>query len=414
MHEIWPKIAGASGAKAFTLCAGLVTLMATARLLGPEGRGEIAAVTTWVGLFATVGYLSLGQVAIHRATASAGRPWFAATFGSLLTLGSTLTLVGWAVAAGLFAATDGEVFKHLSGTLLVLAFLALPFHIWEYYGSALFMATDQLAVYNWAQILGRIVGLIGVLGLLALGWGAVGVLLGMLAAQAIVALYGIRRLIEQADGPILPDFTTIRELISGGLKLHLNAIGTLLFTSVNVLIVNHIAGPTETGHFQLATQLVGLLMILPQAGGMVLYGQVAKEGPDGAWATYRQVLLFQMGGLAALAAAAGLLAPWAIPQVAGPAFEPAVGLFQLLLLALLGMAASTLMAPQWIGRGLFWQASALSLSVGIVNVLANFLLVPRLGMYGAAWAMLLSYSVALLTNAGLALWIDRRWSFHAA
>src|SRR5437660_8506560 len=97
MPELWRKVLKTSGVQAYSLLAGTAILMITARWLGPEGRGEIAAVTAWVALFGTLGCLSLGQVAIHRATTLRGRPWLGATLGSLAALGAVLTFLGWGI-----------------------------------------------------------------------------------------------------------------------------------------------------------------------------------------------------------------------------------------------------------------------------------------------------------------------------
>ena len=66
MRELWGNIAHTSGAKIYSLLVGVFSLSLTARLLGPEGRGQVATITTWVGMFSTFAYLSLGQVALHR------------------------------------------------------------------------------------------------------------------------------------------------------------------------------------------------------------------------------------------------------------------------------------------------------------------------------------------------------------
>ena len=65
MRELWMNIAHTGGAKGYGLVVNTVILVITARWLGPEGRGALGATTTWVALFATIGCLSLGQVAIR-------------------------------------------------------------------------------------------------------------------------------------------------------------------------------------------------------------------------------------------------------------------------------------------------------------------------------------------------------------
>lgn len=415
MREIWKPIVSTSGARVYALAAQFVLLVLTARLLGPEGRGVIATVTTWVAFFGTIGYLSLGQVALHRAAESGGRPWLPSTLGSLLAIATVLSVVGWGIAAASYGISGGAVFGDLSKPVLVLGFAALPFFIWEHYGSALLTAIDRLGLYNRAQVVGRTAGLVLVVVLLiGLGGGITGVLVALLVSQMIVAGAGIQALWSQAGGPIRVDLDTVGALLRGGVRLHLNAVGTFLVTSADILMIQHFRGIEETGHYQLAVQLMSIMLVVPQAACLVLYGHVARLGSDAAWIHNRRVLAVLTPVVIGFAGAAAVLSPWVIPLVMGDAFEPAVPVFRLLLLALIGQTFSVLMAPQWIGRGLFVQASALSLGVGLSNLGANLVLIPRYGMYGAAYATIGTYGIGVFCNILLALWIERKVRRDAA
>src|SRR3954447_3811221 len=103
-----------------------------------------------------------------------------------------------------------------------------------------------------------------------------------------------------------------------------------------------------------------------------------------------------------------LLPPAAIPFVLGNQFKSAVPVFQLLVFALVGQSFSALMAPQWIGRAPFAQASVLTLPTGLCNVIACFALVDAYGMKGAAYSLLGVSVVSLIGNGAMALWVQRR------
>src|SRR5882724_9318590 len=263
MSELWLQVVRSGGTQAYTLLAGAAVLVVTARWLGPEGRGEIAAVTTWVGLFCTLGYLSLGQVAIYRATVLRGRSWLGTTLGSLAVLGALITLLGWSVFGSLFAVSHGTLFGGLPFLPLAVGFLALPLVIWEQYSAALLMAVDHVEIYNCGQVIGRTVGVLLVIIACYLEWSVVGVLVAMLISQGIVALFGVRFLFRRA-GSMMPDSSTIRDLVKGATRLHPNYVGGFLMTSSSILIVNHYLGAVETGQYQTALQIVGLLLVLPQ------------------------------------------------------------------------------------------------------------------------------------------------------
>jgi len=406
MRELWANIAHTSGAKIYSLLIGILTLSLTARLLGPEGRGQVAAITTWVSMFSTFAYLSLGQVALHRMADDRTRQRFGHMLGSLILLTLVLTLAGWLVALGMYGYNPEGAFKGLPAWALLIGFLALPFMIWEQYGSSLLMGLERVRTYNKYQVIGRTLSALALFAIVGgLGWGVSGAMSASLLGQVIVALGGVAFLFQFARSENLscrPDKDEIRALLAGGAKLHLNAIGTFFFTSANVLILNSYHGAEQTGYFQLATQLLGILMIVSQSASMVIFGKVTTLGPNGAWPENRKLLIQITMGMVVLGAIAAVLAPWGISLLAGEKFLPAVEPFRWMLLGLIGMTFSAVMAPQWIGRGYFWQAAALTFLVGSINLTANFWLIPSHGMMGAVFAFLATYMFSIFGNGAMA------------
>src|ERR1700732_5059854 len=139
MKKFWLYVAETSAARIYGIIAGTASLVLTARLLGPSGRGVLAAVTSWAALFSGIAGLSLGQVAIYQASNSPDETWFRKTLGSLLAVDLLLSLLSGGVAAVMWVATRGNIFGHLPLVLLSIGFVAVPFQIWEQYSSNLLM-----------------------------------------------------------------------------------------------------------------------------------------------------------------------------------------------------------------------------------------------------------------------------------
>src|SRR4051812_19536658 len=135
MGGLWRSIGFTSGARIYSLVAGLVGLVITARVLGPSGRGAVATATTWALLFATLGYLSLGQVAIHRATEKDPAEWLGSTLGALLAMTGVGTLLGWSAAALIYAAPDGRAYGDGPAYPPGPGFATPPFPPWGPYGN---------------------------------------------------------------------------------------------------------------------------------------------------------------------------------------------------------------------------------------------------------------------------------------
>lgn len=409
MRELLWNIVHTSGAKIYSLALAIVTLSLTARWLGPEGRGQMVAITTWVTMFSTIGHLSLGQVAIHRATTKKDDQWLGEVLGSLLVLTAVFTVLCWAVAITAHLLTKGKFFGTLPNWLLAVSFGALPLYIWEQYGSSLLMLLNRIGIYNKYQVIGRTIGLFVLV--VFVSWfslGVSGAIYATIIGQFVVAISGIRFLYSQSGGRVRAAKQEILALLRGGVRLHWNAIGVVAFGSADILIINHFRGAEEAGYYQLAAQLIGVMLIVPQAASMIMYGKIATLGPDAAWAHHKKVLMYTVGLIIVGIVCAWILAPWIVTLVAGTKFISSVTVFRWLLLAVIGMTFSTIMAPQWIGRGFFLQAAFITIVVGSLSTIANFLLVPRYGMLGATWSAIGAYGLSVMLNMGMVAFCNNK------
>jgi len=404
MSGTWAVITQTSATRIFGLLIGLVTLSLTARWLGPEGRGELAAIITWVGMFAMLGHLSLGQVAIREAAQGKNKAWVGEAIGALLfwTLVAVFFMGGSAWV--LFELSAGKIFGNLSGELLLLGFIALPFLIWEKHGASLLTGLERLDIYNRYQIIGKSIGLVAlVVFIMAMGLGVEGAVLAVFVGQGVLACGGLVFLFRLAGRPNFFNFPLNLNYLKSGLTLHLNAVGAYLYTASDILMLNYYRGAVETGYYQLGVQLMSVMLVIPQAASMAFYGKVSSMGPDKAWNVQRRFLVQILVLMSFGAIAAGLTAPWWLVWLAGESFSPTIDLFRWQLLSVIGMTFTVFMAAQWIGRGYFWQASLLTLLVGLCNIGANSILIPKHGMYGAIWASLGVYVIAIFGN-GYMVW----------
>lgn len=409
LPKLWLQVVQTSGARTYALLIGLVSVAISSRYLGPEGRGIYAAAIGWASLFFTFGYLSLPQVIIYLAAGRKREDWFPPVVGTILVLVAGLAAFGWIAAFIGFIVTNGTLFGNVAPLMLVLALAALPQLIWLENSTAILQALDSLSIVNVLQTTGASLNLLLVFVLVALvGWGVVGALVAVLITQSLMAAASLTYILRHPYG-IRLDLRVAKQLLTGGAKLHFNAIGTFLFTQASILIINHFRAPAETAYYQLAVQLISAIQVIPIAVSMVAYTVVTNKGPDQAWPEHRQLLAQALALVFGVAFVAYFFAPLGIRIVAGSHFAPAVPLFRLLLLATIGMTFSTVMASQWIARGLFIQAAGLTVAFGFLSFSATFILVPRYGMFGAAWASVLTYAVSVAGNGLMALWIERRW-----
>src|SRR5690242_17833743 len=117
----WKAITLTSVAKAYWIIGAMIATIITARFLGPQGRGVIAAATSWVTLFVTLGHLSLQHVIVYLLGPADRARNLPLVAGSVLIVTATTAILGWIVAATMALVTRGAVFQHIPPRALLVA-----------------------------------------------------------------------------------------------------------------------------------------------------------------------------------------------------------------------------------------------------------------------------------------------------
>ncbi|AQR65719.1 hypothetical protein BXU06_12160 [Aquaspirillum sp. LM1] len=403
------------GAKLYSLTIGVLTLMLTARWLGPDGRGEYAAVLAWASAFVGIAHCSLAEVASQRLSGHAHEERFRSVAMALVYACLALSGIAWLVALLLWHLRP-EMFGQLSPGLLALALAYLPWMIWEIYGTVLLVMSERIVLGNISLVLGRTVSITCVLLAVAVwDFGIVGVLLAGLAGQIVISSGGIW-LVWRRCAQYFPSWSAIRAefkpLLSGSARLHLNALGAILLNTTGTLMIASTVGVREAGFFQLAQQLMNILLVVSQSASQVLYGRQGTLGPDGVWRLQRKMILLIVLLTMGMGLMVALSASYWLPWVAGPGYESAAPLLLALVPVLVFLSFSSIMASQWIGRGLFLSTSIITLTVGGVNLLVSSILIPKIGIMGAVYGQMFALAIAVFTNGGMALWCERRFRQH--
>jgi O-antigen/teichoic acid export membrane protein len=402
MASVWGVIARTSAARIYSLLLGIVALSVTAHVLGPEGRGAAATILALVELLSTGLFLSLAQVSLYRMSTAKDDLDLGELSATLLLLAfllGGLGIVATLATKGLF---DLRLLTQLPPVALAIGLAVLPLAIWDQYGSALLTGLGKIDHYNALTVVTRSLSTgLSLVCVLVLDMGATGLVLGYAAGQ--VALSGGSALAilrhVRANGLVCrPSWTEARRLLAGGARLHLNALGGLLFTSAGVLVVSHYRGVGEAGWLQLAQQLVNTVMLVPAAAGTVVYAKIAAAGPDDAWPVHYKLLQQSVVLVALAAAVLGATAPWWMVIIAGSAFLPAAPMFQIMCIGLIGATISTILGPQWVTRGYLLTAAVIQWCVGLVGIAITIWLVRSLGGTAAAVSYSAVYLLALIAN----------------
>jgi O-antigen/teichoic acid export membrane protein len=189
-----------------------------------------------------------------------------------------------------------------------------------------------------------------------------------------------------------------RRILGIAVPLALASGATTAYMNLDSILLGSLGRITDTGWYNLATRIVGILLVPTGLLSLVIFPAFASTSSQ-VDATFRKRWdRWSIGMIALGTYLASILFATAEPLVRlvfGPAFAPTSAALRILLIAVVMIFVYTPSFQAMIvfdrQRTLFWS---LLLGAG-VNVVLNLALIPPYGLYGAAWATVATHAVLL-------------------
>lgn len=265
---------------------------------------------------------------------------------------------------------------------------------------AVFQAKEDMHRYGAALFLDKAV-MAALVFLLPLSWvGDPLVVLGLYGASSTaVAIWGGISLGKRSLAPVVFSRTACRIMLSFSLPLILSSWAGLFGTTwFDLLVIKRYRPLSELGLYSLGTMLAGVMqqvtiifstLLLPQLSVMVAHGEIDKIGK-----LVDRLFPYWFLGTSILFSVVLLVAGSIVPLVFGRAFQPAVPVLAILMLATCALAFFTAFSPLVGAFGSTWVLTSIGLLGGSVNVAMDLLLIPHYGIRGAASASVFAYVIA--------------------
>ncbi|MGH3220389.1 MAG: oligosaccharide flippase family protein [Streptosporangiaceae bacterium] len=365
-----------------------------ARALGPEMRGEYAAVSAWFGLTLIVG--SMGQPAalcFHVAHDPDNAASYVATSRTLMLITGTAAMTAGMLFAPLLARGDTDLtaaYRIAFGTSIV-----------AFVGSS-YTASLQASNLRWWNTV-RLSQPALSLAFLAVLWrlrlltltSALYVLAFTLLIQFGWAYYRCR----SADlAPGRWQAALVRPLAGYGIAQIAALAPATLNAQLDQLILSQVVPAAVLGRYAIAVTCTLLPIPLVAAIGYVAFPRLASRPSVDGLAHRMQWLGILCSGCAAAAALVplALAAPWLIPLVFGPGYAGAVPLLWVLAPSGVFMACNQVTGDILRGRKRPLVVARAEGLAAIFTVVLLAALLPIVGVYGAAIASTVAYGVALV------------------
>lgn len=371
-----------------TIVLGLVSGVLTARFLGADGRGVVAAVATWTLTLTWASNLSFADGMVFlQARGTDGRR----ALGTTLVLAPVLGVLGVGIAQILvpvgFSAQDDET------RMIARVFLcAIPVVLTTEAMWAMLMARHRFAFLGAVRITQPATYVVVLLVLLALDrFTPTTVLTAQVASYGVALTVAVVALAR--EGVALPDPRLAGRALGYGLRLQGVSLTALRLDSV---ILPAFVPAAQIGYYSIAVNVSSMVVALFGSVAMVIFPMTAaSDGTGGQHALERGLRINLVGGgLAVLVLA--VLAPWLIPLVYGGDFAAAVPALWLMLPGIVLLSASLALMAALQGLGSPGWASLAHVGGAVVLAIGLVLTVPRYGILAAALMSTIGYTAVFV------------------
>jgi O-antigen/teichoic acid export membrane protein len=379
------------------LVVGTVVSPVLAHLLGPADFGALASAIALHQILSVVALLGIDQALVLQraedatARSARGLVTVAIAISLLVSLASVLTVPLWSGALG---------FAHYPGLVVAVV-------LWTFPAAgvqavlALLLAEDRIRAFSLVSIIAAVGGqLVGIALLLAVHNDATTYAWGGVVSQFLAMFVGVLVTRPRLRG--LLDWGVTRRAIRLGVPLALGGLAYFVLTAGDRVIIQRELGASAVGRYQVA-YIVGSVVILlltflssawtPRFAALpteAARSSLARESRD---ELYRLLVPSIIGITLAAPIALRVVAPasFAPSSLALVVFIVALSAFPVAASAASGQLLITLRRGKTIG--LIAGVAALA------NIALNLLLVPTLGILGAAIATLIAYALLAIAQA---------------
>ncbi len=380
------------GTQLLALLLATLNAAVIARILGPSGKGILALTVLVPNVFAL--FLS-GGISVANVYYTGQKRFDLPTLSANATAFTVMaTALGAVIAALLYA--SGLMAKLLPGVplnLLALSMLGLPFSLLNNYFVSLLQGRQLITRINLVSLLQRASTVaLSLLLVAVLGWGLTGAVLAVLASSVVsVAVLGA--MLRRLGARFWPRWNrlVIKTTLKFGLRGYVANVLQFFNYRLDLFLVNYFLGPSSTGIYTVAVAMAEMLWYLPNAVGFVIFPKAANTSAEAMNRFTPRVFRLTLAVTAAGALALAIIGKPFIEIVYSPAFASAYGPMLALLPGVVLLGGGKVLTNEIAGRGFPQYNSIASGASLVLTVGLDLLLIPRLGVLGAAIASSIAY-----------------------
>jgi enterobacterial common antigen flippase len=378
-------LAGSGGVLVLTVYTGALS----ARLLAPDGRGVVGAIAAWAMLASFLGAMGVRD----------GMTWQEARNGSLAPVILTSTLVTTLVLSVLtFGITQILVpigFRAQSDTVIFYARVAmlwvLPYMFYTALGSV-FGARQRFAAITAMRVAQPLLYAVGLTIAWSVGRAGIPEVLALQALSFALPAVVAAAVLVAESGLGGFDAAVTRRSAAYGIRAYGGTIGTLANSRLDLLVIPAVLLAADIGLYVVAISAASMIVGLFGSLHLVVFPAAARRDEAHRIVLIQRAVRLVVTASVLSAIVLGFAAPWLVTTLYGSDFAGAVAPLRLLLPGVCCWAAASVMTSGLKALGQPGAASAAQfIGVG-VTVVGLVVLLPPLGIAGAAITSTASYA----------------------
>jgi O-antigen/teichoic acid export membrane protein len=375
------------------MVAGLLVGIWVARYLGPAQFGIFSYAIAFTALFGSIAKLGLDSIVVRDLVREPNqRDLYLGTAFWLKLIGSVVMLAVMALAVRLTsndATTNLYIFIIGSGTLFQ------SFEVVDFYFQSKVLS-KFVSICKFTQLF---ISSLLKLYLIFTGADLFWFVLVSLVDQITLALSLYLAYRYQKVGGFYRhfDLMTAKQLFRNSWQLIISGLVIMIYMRIDQIMIKEMLGEKEVGLYSAATRISEVWYFIPMLLTNSLFPSIVnakKVSEELYYARLQRLYTLMVWAAIAIALPMTFLSGWLVTMLFGEAYRDAGPVLMIHIWAgvfvFLGVASG-----KWLINEGLQKYSAINTSVGAVaNVLLNLLLIPKYGIYGAAIATVLSYSIA--------------------
>ena len=377
--------------KVLMIVLGLGTSIITARYIGPDGNGVIAALLVYPSLFMSIGSLGIRQSTTYflgkgiysesQIKQAISQIWMFTTIFSMLV---SFFLMKY------FSETGHNLL------LVILALIPIPFSLFNTYNSGIFLGKNDITTFNKINWIPSLIVFLGTL-VFVVGFSldVAGAMLAAIGGPLFIAIVLLFKNKFIQSFSLKFDWKIIKSMLSLGMVYAISLLVINLNYKADIIILDKLSTPYEMGVYAKGSAITQYLWQIPMLFSTIVFARSAVSKNDKLFShKVAQLLRVSFVFIFLASIVLMLFSDFIITGMYGQAFKGSICVLNYLLPGVLILTIFKVMNVDLSGKGKPWVSMKAMLPALILNIILNFLWIPEDGANGAALASTVSYTLA--------------------